>query len=414
MKADAETSLPSRFRAVRAQTEALAAPLSAEDMQVQSMPDASPTKWHLAHTTWFFETFVLAREDSGHRPFHPAFAELFNSYYESVGPRHPRPARGLLTRPSLAEVHTYRAFVDERVLALLPRLSPTALSVVELGLHHEQQHQELILTDVHHALAQNPLRPSYGAPARSAHAATRAHSPPGFRTFAPDASVEIGHAGASFAFDNEGPRHRVLLQPFSLATRLVTCSEYEGFIRDRGYERHDLWLSDGFAMVNAAGIRAPMYWEERDGVMLSFGLDGLAPIDRDAPVTHVSLYEADAYARWAGARLPTEAEWEHATEAAPGRDEGNFLESKALRAIGSDAMIGDAWTWTASAYLPYPRYRPAAGALGEYNGKFMSGQMVLRGASCFTPRSHARRTYRNFFPPSARWQMSGIRLAKDV
>ena len=404
---------------MRAATLALAAPLSAEDQLVQSMPDASPTKWHLAHTTWFFETFVLGRFVPGYRPVDARFAYLFNSYYEGVGPRPPRPRRGMLARPPLEEIHAYRAAIDRRMDALLadPAAgSEEALERTELGLHHEQQHQELILTDIHHALWSNPLRPSYAerpAAASRAPLSTRdawIHHPGGLG--------EIGFHGDGFSFDNERPRHREYLEPFAMARRPVTAGEYLAFIDDGGYARADLWLSDGWAAVQAEGWTAPLYWERTGDGWSEFTLAGTRGLDLDAPVSHVSYYEADAYARWAGARLPTEAEWEAIAEPRP--VEGHFVESGALAprpeadpaAPGPAQIFGDVWEWTGSAYLPYPRFRPAEGELGEYNGKFMSGQMVLRGGSCFTPRSHVRATYRNFFPPQARWQMSGLRLAR--
>jgi ergothioneine biosynthesis protein EgtB len=369
---------------------ALAAPIAAEDQLVQSMPDASPTKWHLAHTTWFFETMVLLRFDPSHRPVDERYAFLFNSYYESLGDRQPRPRRGLITRPTLEEVRGYRHAVDEAMARFLGGTpDPEALQRTELGLHHEQQHQELILTDIHHALWSNPLRPAYGSLPGSATAGpvTQAMT---WITF-PEGMVEVGHDGGTFAFDNEAPRHRVFLEAFALADRPVSGGEYAAFIADGGYRRPELWLSDGWAAVRAEGWEGPAYWERRDDAWWEFTLAGMRPVDLSAPVSHVSHYEADAYARWAGARLPTEFEWEHAA---------------------TWRLPGAVWEWTSSAYLPYPRFVPLAGELGEYNGKFMSGQMVLRGGSCFTPASHIRRTYRNFFPPAARWQMSGLRLAR--
>jgi ergothioneine biosynthesis protein EgtB len=383
-------TLASRYRDVREATVRLAAPLAAEDQVVQSMPDASPTKWHLAHTTWFFETMVLARFDPGHRPFDPRYAYLFNSYYESVGPRQPRPSRGLLTRPSLEEVHAYRGAVDDVMDRLLGGAPPAeARARAELGLHHEQQHQELILTDVRHALWCNPLRPAYHPAASDPTPA----EPPLTWTRHGQGLVEVGHAGGGFAFDNEGPRHRVFLEDFEIADRPVTAGEYAAFVADGGYRRPDLWLSDGWAAAQAGGWEAPLYWERRDGAWWEFSLAGMRPIPPGAPVAQVSHFEADAYARWAGARLPTEFEWEHAA---------------------TWPLPGAVWEWTASAYLPYPRFRAFEGELGEYNGKFMSGQMVLRGGSRFTPPGHVRRTYRNFFPPAARWQMSGLRLARWI
>jgi ergothioneine biosynthesis protein EgtB len=430
--------LAGRYRDVRRRTEALAAPLSAEDCQVQSMPDASPTKWHLAHTSWFFDAFVL-----GDDPVSPAFGYLFNSYYEAVGPRHPRSARGLLTRPSLEEIRQYRRRVDERLLDRLERgLDDGPRARVVLGLAHEEQHQELILTDIKHVLGGNPLRPAYRDAAAAGGEPRQPSGPvaPLGWVRRPGGVVEIGQGGPGargepFAFDNEGPRHSTLLEPHQLASRLVTAGEYLSFVRDGGYRRADLWLSDGWAEVTAAGWQGPLYWRlptgsEAGGVSL-YTLDGERPLDEAEPVTHVSYYEADAYARWAGARLPTEGEWEAAAAGVP--VEGNLLESGALhpqaaraaraaRAVqaagGGGAVLaqlyGDAWEWTSSAYGAYPGFRAAAGALGEYNGKFMCSQLVLRGGSCFTPRGHIRPSYRNFFPPGARWQMSGIRLARDV
>jgi ergothioneine biosynthesis protein EgtB len=419
--------LAGRYTEVRQQTEALIEPLSAEDCQVQSMPDASPAKWHLAHTSWFFETFVLEGE-----PLEPGFDYLFNSYYEAVGPRHPRPARGLLSRPSLEQVRRYRRRVDERVLERLARGVPDEVRArLVLGLHHEQQHQELILTDAKHLLGSNPLRPSYRGREREAPPARRASAEPMAWIPRPGGIVEIGHpapgpTGEPFAFDNEGPRHAALLAPHALASRPVTAGEYLAFIRDGGYRRAELWLSDGWAEVTAGRWEAPLYWRGLGGgageSVSVFTLDGERPLDPNEPVAHVSAYEADAYARWAGARLPTEAEWEVAATTIPAA--GNLLESGALHpraaaagdAAGTPApaqMFGDVWEWTSSAYGPYPGYRPPAGALGEYNGKFMCNQLVLRGGSCFTPRTHIRASYRNFFPAGTRWQMSGIRLARD-
>ncbi|HEX6268423.1 MAG TPA: ergothioneine biosynthesis protein EgtB [Burkholderiales bacterium] len=398
-----------RYAAIRAQTEALAAPLTAEDCALQSMPDASPVKWHLGHTTWFFETFVLERALPDFAPYRAEFRTLFNSYYVGVGPRHPRPERGLLSRPSLGEVLAYRASVDERMAKVFKgerRLS----ALIELGLHHEQQHQELILTDLKHLLSRNPLQPSYSqrkAPAGSAVAEMR------FVAF-PEGMRQIGHDGGSFAFDNEAPRHRVYLRAYALAERLVTNREYQAFMADGGYERPELWLSEGWDVRQAQGWRAPLYWSDKS----QFTLQGARPIEPDEPVVHVSFFEAEAYARWAGARLPGEAEWEIAAQAhwaeAAARS-GNFLESGRLHpAPGAPQFFGDAWEWTTSTYGPYPGFRAAEGAVGEYNGKFMVNQYVLRGGSCATPASHIRHTYRNFFPAAARWQFSGIRLARDA
>ena len=401
------------YRQVRRTTESLAAPLSAEDQLVQSMPDASPVKWHLAHTSWFFDTFVLDGLE-GEPPVRAERALLFNSYYEAVGPRVARSRRGLLSRPSLDEVQAYRREVDARMARWLEggRLPAARARLVELGLAHEQQHQELILTDVKHALHANPMAPAYLETARDAPAA--AH-PVGWRRHE-ERIAWIGQDGAGFSFDNERPRHRVLVAGFELATRLVTAGEYLEFIRDGGYRAPSLWLSDGWAEVQASGWTAPLYWSEENGGFSLFTLGGRRPLDPAEPVCHLSYYEADAYAHWAGARLPTEFEWEVA--AGEPSAEGAFLESSALHpraaAAGPAQMIGDAWEWTASAYAPYPGFRPEEGAAGEYNGKFMSGQMVLRGGSCATPRSHIRTTYRNFFPPAARWQFSGLRLARDL
>ena len=407
--------LAEAYREVRGATEALCAPLSPEDCAVQSMPDASPVKWHLAHTSWFFETLVLEGVP-GYAVFDPAFRTLFNSYYQSLGEPHPRPERGVLSRPSFDRVLEYRHHVDEGILQLLDRgASASALDVVELGLQHEQQHQELVLTDLKHAFSRNPLRPAYRE--RAAESAGRAQP---LRWIGSEAGLrEIGHAGPGFAFDNERPRHRVFVEAFEIASRPVTNAEYLDFVRDGGYARPELWLSDGFAAQGSRGWRAPLYWEGRDDARSAFTLAGMAPLCLDEPVCHVSYYEADAFARWAGARLPTEAEWECAAAEAPLA--GAFVESRRLHPAPSPAagrfpaaLFGDVWEWTASAYGPYPGFRPLAGSLGEYNGKFMSNQMVLRGGSCATPERHIRRSYRNFFPPDARWQFSGIRLARDV
>jgi len=410
--------LAARYRAVRALTERLREPLSAEDCQAQSMPDASPAKWHLAHTTWFFETFVLEPGRRGYQPFHPAFRVLFNSYYQGVGEQHPRPQRGLLTRPSLDEVLAYRAHVDAYVLDWLAGDDAPVgalASVVEIGLHHEQQHQELLLTDAKHLLSGNPLAPAYAALPPAPPTAGRAF---GWRMV--DGGVrEVGATTDGFAFDNERPRHAALLEPFALSTRLTTNAEYAEFIADGGYRRPELWLSDGWSTILTRGWRAPLYWDDRDGEWCEFTLGGRRSLDPLAPVSHVSLYEADAFATWAGARLPTELEWEAVATGRPVR--GNLLDSGHLHPIAAAAngtdvaqLYGDVWEWTRSAYAPYPGFRPLAGALGEYNGKFMSSQVVLRGGSCATPADHVRASYRNFFPPDARWQFSGIRLAKDA
>ncbi|MBS7813518.1 ergothioneine biosynthesis protein EgtB [Roseococcus pinisoli] len=390
---DTTRSLTERYARVRSRTEALAAPLSPEDQVVQSMPDASPTKWHRAHTTWFFETFLLLPFLPGYRRFDESFAVLFNSYYVAAGPRHARPQRGILTRPSSDEVAAYRAAVDAAMARLLRDPPAETLPLIELGLHHEEQHQELLLTDILHVLSGNPLRPAYDA---------GWHEPLGTRGAArmldgPEGVVEIGHAGADFAFDNETPRHRTYLAPFRIADRLVRNGEWLAFMEDGGYRDALLWMSDGWSACQAEGWEAPLYWEQRDGAWWQFGLGGMRPVDPLLPVRHISWYEADAFARWAGKRLPTEQEWE-AAEALPGFAEGS----------------GISWQWTGSAYRPYPGFRPWAGAVGEYNGKFMIGQMVLRGGSLATPPGHARPSYRNFFPPGARWQFSSLRLAEDA
>jgi ergothioneine biosynthesis protein EgtB len=413
------------FSRVRARTLALAAPVSAEDCTVQSMPDASPLKWHLAHTSWFFETFVLARAAAlgllrgSWRPHHPQFAYLFNSYYEGAGQRIARADRGLLTRPSLAEVLYYREHVDRAMRSLFEDgadLAPIA-PVVTIGLHHEMQHQELILTDIKHLFSRNPLRPAYH---RSEPPPPRERAPRTREFVAFRAGLRsIGHAGGGFAFDNEMPRHEVYGQAFELAARPVTNGEYLAFVEDGGYARATLWLSDGWAAALQLGWKAPLYWERDGDRYATFTLGGLRDLDPDEPVTHVSYFEADAFARWAGARLPRESEWEIASSGLA--LEGNFLESGALhpRAIDADAtglasMFGDVWEWTQSAYAPYPGYRELDGVLGEYNGKFMCNQLVLRGGSCASPSAHVRASYRNFFPPTARWQFSGLRLARDA
>jgi ergothioneine biosynthesis protein EgtB len=415
LAASDEGALGGRYRAVRRRTEAFAAPLSPEDAQAQSMPDASPAKWHLAHTTWFFETFVLARAEPEVPPHRREWGYLFNSYYEAAGPRQPRPERGLLTRPSLEEVLRWRGIVDERMGALLEgRLPPGLAAVVALGIAHEEQHQELLLTDVKHLFSVQPLRPAYGPlPAPSAMPA-----PP--LSFLPrdGGALAVGaRDGGGFAFDNERPRHRVLVEPHALASRPVTCGEWLAFMDAGGYDRPELWLSDGWAAARRLGWRAPLHWIPDGAGWLQFTLGGVRPVDPAEPVAHVSFYEADAYARLAGARLPTEAEWEAAADGAA--EEGTFaddgrLHPAAARAAGLAQLLGDVWEWTASPYVPYPGFRPLAGALGEYNGKFMVNQLVLRGGSCATPRGHVRPSYRNFFPPEARWQFTGVRLARDA
>ena len=427
-------ALAGRYAAVRAQTQALAAPLGEADCQVQSMPDASPTKWHLAHVTWFFETFVLERFEPAFKPHHPAFRVLFNSYYQGVGDQHPRAQRGLITRPTLAEVLAYRHAVDQRVLDLLhaaPEADEPALAeVLELGLQHEQQHQELLLTDVLHLFSCNPLAPVY----RPQWPLAAVAPVPLQWVEQPGGLVEMGHdaaaPGAGFTFDNEGPRHTSFLRPCALANRLTTHGEWAEFMADGGYTDPRWWLAAGWDWVRAQGIRAPLYWQpDGPGAWQTFTLHGRVPIAPHTPITHISLYEADAYARWFAARhglpvrLPTEAEWEHAAAplVAAGAAAGNFVETQALHPVpvaraqaGLLQLYGDVWEWTSSAYLPYPGYRPWAGAVGEYNGKFMVNQTVLRGGSCATPRSHIRASYRNFFPAEARWQFNGLRLARDT
>lgn len=399
----AEPVVRNSYKAVRTLSQALVAPLSDSDATIQSMPDASPAKWHLAHTTWFFETFLLRDRLAGYRLFDDRWPFLFNSYYEAEGPRHPRPQRGLLSRPSLTEVLAYRAHVDAAMEALFD--DPDAAGLIELGLAHEQQHQELLLTDIKHALSCNPLAPAY----RPAERGSSGMAEPGWLEH-PGGIAMIGHSANGFAFDNEGPTHRVMLEPFALSTRLVTNAEWSAFIGDGGYRKPELWLSDGWAWVQQNQVDVPLYWSGDE----QFTLAGSQVRDGNAPVTHISYYEADAFATWAGCRLPTEAEWE---VIAAGSDsaEGNQLDiAAAVHPQGSAALFGDCWQWTRSAYLPYPRFSPAAGAVGEYNGKFMSGQFVLRGASCATPRGHSRASYRNFFYPHQRWQFTGLRLAKDT
>jgi ergothioneine biosynthesis protein EgtB len=406
-----------RYREIRADSERLAAPLAIEDYVVQAMPEVSPPKWHLAHVTWFFEHFVAAPYARGYRPFHPQFGYLFNSYYETVGEFFPRLERGLLARPTVDEVYRYRAHVDGVVGELIDTVSDRCWDEVarriELGLHHEQQHQELLLTDVKYNFAFNPLRPVY-RPADEDGVTLRAATvrPVGWREHW-EGVASIGHDGQEFAFDNERPRHRVFLERFRIADRPVTNGEYLAFIDDGGYARPDLWLSEGWKAVKERGWTAPLYWARDGGEWRQMTLAGMRLTDERQPVCHVSYYEADAFARWAGKRLPTEAEWE--TAAAAAAIAGNFRESGRLHPApvdGDARFFGDVWEWTASAYSPYPGYRPLAGSLGEYNGKFMVNQYVLRGGSCVTPASHIRTTYRNFFYGPDRWQFTGIRLAE--
>ncbi len=410
-----------RYLEIRADTERLAAPLATEDYVVQAMADVSPPKWHLAHVTWFFENFIAAPYARGFAPFHPGFGYLFNSYYETVGSFFPRLQRGLLSRPTVDEIYRYRAHVDRVVADVIDTVGDKCWDEVarriELGLHHEQQHQELLLTDLKYNFAFNPLRPAYRAADKadaegSAPTDGSASRAAGWREFAAGVR-EIGWAGDGFAFDNERPRHRVFLEPFRIADRLVTSGEYLAFIADGGYARADLWLSEGWKTVKERDWKAPLYWERIDGEWWQMTLAGMRRVAEREPVCHVSYYEADAFARWAGKRLPTEAEWE--TAAASVAIRGNFRESGRLHpapANGYAQLFGDVWEWTSSSYSPYPGYRPLAGSLGEYNGKFMVNQYVLRGGSCATPAAHMRTTYRNFFYGPDRWQFMGIRLAE--
>ena len=401
-----------RYREVRDLTETLARPLSAEDQTIQSMPDVSPTKWHRAHTTWFFETFLLGPYVADYKLHHPDYGYLFNSYYETVGPRHPRPQRGLLSRPGAEDITKYRGYADEQMGELLTGEWPAAVwDLVDLGLHHEQQHQELIVMDIKHVLSISPLAPAYAATVAPA----RQVAPPKAWTAFAGGLCEVGHDGHGFAFDNETPRHQVFLQPFELADRPVSCGDWLAFMADGGYQRPELWLSDGWYAVQGEAWEAPLYWRRDGDGWQVFTLGGLRPVTESEPVVHVSYYEADAFARWADARLPVEAEWEvvAASCAAP-TDESRLLDVSVLHPRAGGGLFGDVWEWTASAYLPYPGFHPAAGAVGEYNGKFMVNQQVLRGGSCATPPGHLRATYRNFFPPSARWPFAGCRLARDL
>jgi ergothioneine biosynthesis protein EgtB len=430
----AAEQLLAQFHEVREFTTGLTSGLAPEDCVVQSMPDVSPTKWHLAHTTWFFETFVLKKWLPGYCSQIPEYAYLFNSYYNAAGDMHRRDLRGLISRPTVAEAQRYRSSVDENIDILLAEADEKLLREIEpvltLGIHHEQQHQELLLTDIKHVFAQNPLFPVYRA--RKIDKREAAHLPLQFIEF-DETTIEIGHRGDGFAYDNEGPRHRALVLPFALANRLVTNAEFLEFMEDNGYSRPEFWLSLGWMTTNEQRSRAPLYWIERDSQWWNFTLSGLRQIDPDEPVTHISYFEADAYAHWAGVRLPTEFEWEYAAAEIP--IDGNFVESQTFHPAawhqhpaddhGLEAnvtskhrylhqMFGDAWEWTRSSYSPYPGYRAASGALGEYNGKFMCNQYVLRGGACATSRTHIRKTYRNFFQPEKRWQFTGIRLARDL
>ncbi len=429
--ANPASPLLERYVAIRRTTVLITEGLTAEDMMVQSMPDASPTKWHLAHTSWFFETFVLKPNLAGYKLFHDDFTFLFNSYYKQVGSHPNRAFRGLFSRPDLEQVLEYRRYVDRNMMQLLADTDNEHIrSVTETGLNHEQQHQELIITDIKHGLWSNPLRPTWKkkveepvggrSPAIGGRSpAIGGRSPSTGKTNYTDFDenlYSIGFSGDGFSFDNEAPRHQVFLTRFNIASRLVTNSDYLGFVRDGGYTRPELWLSEGWDTVNSQQWRAPLYWEEQDGRWLNYTCSGLQELDLNEPVCHISYFEADAYAHWAGARLPTEAEWEVAAVSQPPASviEGNFLESGRFHPAPSNGsqFFGDVWEWTASPYTAYPGFRPVAGALGEYNGKFMCNQMVLRGGSCATPQSHIRATYRNFFPPHVRWQFMGLRLAK--
>jgi ergothioneine biosynthesis protein EgtB len=416
----AEAKLPVEYSRVRLNTQSMVEGLDREDMMIQSMADASPTKWHLAHTTWFWETFLLLEHLDGYVEYDSQFNYLFNSYYDSIGDRHARAERGFLSRPGLDDVLAYRRHVDQAMERLLSVDHAGKLLLIEpllrLGFAHEEQHQELILTDIKHVLSRNPFAPAAFPRLPSAPTQEAGSSWVGF-----DGGVfDFGTEDERFQFDNEGPRHQAVLTGFALADRPVTNGEYAAFIHDGGYRTPALWLSDGWGRVNAEDWRAPLYWRERDGEWLEFTLHGEVALQADAPVVHLSFYEACAYAEWAGARLPEEREWEHAALRAAG-PEGRFAEPGFSAHPGISApgeglhqMFGGVWEWTRSDYAPYPRYRPAAGAVGEYNGKFMSGQYVLRGGSCATSAGHVRPTYRNFFPPQARWQFSGLRLAKDI
>jgi ergothioneine biosynthesis protein EgtB len=415
-------SLVSRYKIVRELSETLCKPLVTEDYIIQSMPDVSPTKWHLAHTSWFFETFILSQINPLYKSPHPQYKYLFNSYYVQVGKRHARPERGLLSRPTVEEVYRYRHYVDQNMVEFLEGADEAQteeiMPLLDVGLNHEQQHQELMLTDIKHVFSVNPLRPAY---LNSKYVVPELRSVPEMKWVSfPEGVYSIGHEGEGFAFDNESPHHKVYLQAFELTSRLVTNGEYLAFMEDGGYKRPELWLSDGWYTVEMNGWEAPLYWERLGGRWWNFTLSGMHEVNLNEPVSHVSYYEAEAFARWAGARLPFESEWEVAASKVP--MEGNFVDSGnchpvALREmpnVNLKQMFGDVWEWTQSPYIPYPGYKTLPGALGEYNGKFMSNQMVLRGGSCATSRSHIRKTYRNFFPPSARWQFMGIRLAKDV
>ncbi len=412
-------NLLSRFKAVRDFSLEICNPLITEDYVIQSMPDVSPAKWHLSHTSWFFETFVLKEASVNYKSLHPQYAYLFNSYYIQAGERFERPKRGLLSRPSVKEVFKYREYVDQNMLVFLEESDEETFrklaQVVEIGLHHEQQHQELMLTDIKHVFSINPLHPVY----MDIEDKKIGKLPPVKWISFKEGTYQIGYNGSKFSYDNESPRHKEYLEPFNLASRLITNGEYIKFIEEEGYSRPELWLSDGAAAIEREKWHAPLYWEKINGEWWNFKLTGFKKVNPDEPVCHVSFYEADAFARWIGARLPTEAEWE--TAASNLNIKGNFVENKNFHPVpisedtnDLEQMYGDVWEWTRSSYSPYPGYKTLPGALGEYNGKFMSGQMVLRGGSCATSETHIRKTYRNFFPPNARWQFMGIRLAKDI
>lgn len=418
-QASLKLALRDRYQQVRQLSEQICQPLAIEDYVIQTMPDVSPPKWHLAHTTWFFETFLLIPHLSGYEVFHPQYGYLFNSYYEAVGQRHPRPQRGILSRPTVEEIYRYRRYVDQAMQRLIVEQqgNTTVESLITLGLNHEQQHQELLFTDLKHILASNPLRPAYRdiehfQTSPEMNSQTKAETWLDY----PGGLYAIGFAGDEFAFDNESPVHQVYLQDYYLAARLTTNGEYLEFMQSGGYENPEYWLSEGWTTILQQQWQAPLYWEQIDGQWWVMTLAGMQPLQENEPVCHVSFFEADAFARWSGKRLPTEAEWEVA--AAPVAIRGNLLNPDHLHpmpaagATRPDQLYGDVWEWTQSGYLPYPGFKTAEGAIGEYNGKFMCNQMVLRGGSCVTPVDHIRSTYRNFFPPSARWQFTGIRLAK--
>ncbi len=419
-KAFDRENLIHRYKSIRNFSHKLCKPLVTEDYVIQSMPDVSPTKWHLAHTSWFFEAFILSKVQKNYKSLHPQYNFLFNSYYVQIGERHTRAYRGLLSRPTVEQVYEYRAYVDKNMLSFLESSDEKTFNefafIVEVGLNHEQQHQELLITDIKHVFSVNPLKPIYK---ESNNKVTNKIPPMEWMSF-DEGIYEIGFDESSFCYDNETPKHKEFVQSFKLGTRLITNKEYIEFIDDGGYQNTPLWLSDGWATVEKEGWEAPFYWEKKDGEWWNFTLSGSRKVEPNEPVCHVSFYEADAFAHWAGSRLPTEAEWETASSNI--KMKGNFVEKENFHPVPIETndeekalkqMFGDLWEWTRSSYSPYPGYKPLPGALGEYNGKFMSSQMVLRGGSCATSETHIRKTYRNFFPPNARWQFMGIRLAKD-